>query len=268
MFYVASKLGWMLIQPGNLATIAIALGFVLHVAGRARRVSVLCLGAGLSILLIAGATPLPHMAFAVLEDRFPRPPVDMPTPDGIVTLGGAIDPVLSAHRNTVALNTYAERLIATVELARRFPDARIVYAGGAGGLPVPEEKEADAARRLFSDLGLDQARVSYERTSRNTHENAVRTREVAQPQPGERWLLVTSAFHMPRAVGVFRAVGWEVTPYPVDYHVRAGGVREGWRVSVDDGLQLLGLALHEYVGLAAYWLTGRTDTLFPAPEKG
>jgi len=87
------------------------------------------------------------------------------------------------------------------------------------------------------------------------------------PNPGasDPWLLVTSAAHMPRAVGVFRREGFYIQPYPVDWRTRG---REDWAVPfrwASSGLARVDAAAHEWVGLVVYYLTGRTLTLFPAP---
>jgi uncharacterized SAM-binding protein YcdF (DUF218 family) len=91
------------------------------------------------------------------------------------------------------------------------------------------------------------------------------SRLIANPQPGERWLLLTSAFHMPRAVAVFRAVGFPVEPYPVDW--RTTGPADLFRPypSVSEGLRRTDVAVREWVGLLLYRLTGKTAELFPAP---
>ena len=138
-------------------------------------------------------------------------------------LGGALSPDVSHARNTVALNEAAERLTAVAELARRYPDARIIFSGGSGAVIFDERPEAEFALRLLETLGVAPGRVVAEDKSRNTVENARFSRELAQPKPGERWLLVTSAYHLPRAVGVFRKAGFPVEAYPVDWRTRGAG---------------------------------------------
>jgi uncharacterized SAM-binding protein YcdF (DUF218 family) len=104
-----------------------------------------------------------------------------------------------------------------------------------------------------------------ENKSRNTAENAEFSKELARPRPGETWLLVTSAYHMPRSVGLFRKVGFPVVPWPSDY--RTSG-REGvgfFRDNEVDALQNTTLALREWIGLIAYWLSGRIDSILPGP---
>jgi len=152
------------------------------------------------------------------------------------------------------------------ELARRYPDARIVFSGGSGALIYDEGAEAPLALRLLESLGIPRARITLEDRSRNTVENAVLSKAIAQPKPGERWLLVTSAHHLPRAVGVFRKAGFPVEAYPVDWRTR--GADDALRpfASVGDGLRRSDTAVREWVGLAIYWLTGRSSELFPGPR--
>jgi uncharacterized SAM-binding protein YcdF (DUF218 family) len=180
-------------------------------------------------------------------------------------LGGSIAPDVSAARSEVALNESAERLTAVAELARRYPRARIVFSGGTGALIFDEGAEADFALRLFESFGIPRGRVLLEDRSRNTLENAILSKDLARPQPGERWLLVTSAYHMPRAVGIFRKAGFPVEPYPVDW--RTAGVGDALRPfgSVSEGLRRTDTAVREWAGLLAYWLFGMSSAFFPAP---
>jgi uncharacterized SAM-binding protein YcdF (DUF218 family) len=156
-------------------------------------------------------------------------------------------------------------LTEAVALARRFPQARLVYTGGSNALSDSETTEAHDAGALLAALGVDPNRITLEDRSRNTDENARFTRDLVRPEPAQTWLLVTSAYHMPRSMGLFRKAGFNVVADPVDYHSE-GGFRD-WRFSneVWRGLRLFEVAAHEWAGLAAYYASGRTDTLFPGP---
>jgi uncharacterized SAM-binding protein YcdF (DUF218 family) len=174
-----------------------------------------------------------------------------------------MDEQVTAARGRAALNDAAERLVAFAELARRHPQARLVFAGGSASLTGSRLTEADAAEVYFREIGLDPGRVIYENRSRNTWENAVFTRALVEPKPGERWLLVTSAAHMPRSMGIFRRVGFPVAAFPVDYRTTG----HGWRFHGRAGgaLELVDSAVHEWIGLVVYRLADKTDALFPAP---
>jgi uncharacterized SAM-binding protein YcdF (DUF218 family) len=265
MFYVLSKIGGFLIAPSNLLTALVLLGILLAFTRFARAGRLLAL-LGLLAILLVGLGPAGNWLMLALEERFPPPAADAPAPDGIVVLGGGVEDRVSAARAQLQLNEAGDRIWALAELARRYPDARIVFSGGVGALfggsDVPEAEIVGAG---VAALGLDPARLELESASRTTAQNARFTAEMVRPAPGETWWLVTSAFHMPRSVGAFRAAGFPVVAYPVDY--RTAGPADAWRTfsTVSDGLRRTDAAAREYVGLLAYRLTGRTDALFPAP---
>jgi len=200
-----------------------------------------------------------------LENRFPPWDAARGPPDGIVVLGGAIDPEFAAARGAPDLNEAAERITVVAELARKYPSARILYSGGNGRLAFRSGTEAQFAGALIESFGVPESRLILEDQSRNTAENAIFSLQLAMPKPGERWLLVTSAYHMPRAMGVFRKAGFAVEAYPVDYRTRGAA---DLLIPFDDvasGLRRTDTAAREWIGLMAYWLTGRSAELFPGP---
>jgi uncharacterized SAM-binding protein YcdF (DUF218 family) len=266
MFFILSKVLGFFAIPSNLVIAFGLLGIVLSATRRARIGKYLMM-VSLIALAVIGLSPLGNALIIPLEQRYPPWDDTRGPPDGIVVLGGAITPDVSAARDDVALNEAAERLTATVALARRYPDARIVYSGGTGALIYREGSEAATAVRLFESLGIPHARITAEEQSRNTVENAVLSLLVAMPQPGERWLLVTSGYHMPRAMGVFRQAGFPVEAYPVDWRTR--GPQDALRPfsTLGSGMERTDTAAREWVGLLVYWLTGRSASLFPGPRE-
>ena len=171
------------------------------------------------LLAVIGIAPVGNALMLPLEGRFPKWDAKGGTPHGIVVLGGAISPDVSAARKEVALNEAAERMTVVAKLAREHPSARIVFTGGTGRL-FGGATEADFVADLFESFGIPRDRIVLESRARNTVENAVHTKELVKPKPGERWLLVTSAHHMPRSVGIFRKAGFPVEAYPVDFRTR------------------------------------------------
>jgi uncharacterized SAM-binding protein YcdF (DUF218 family) len=262
MSFLASKLFWWTVNPGNVLLALLCVGLVALLAGR-RRLGVGLVG--LVTLLCLAVTLLPVGAWMLrpLEDRFPATPLPERL-DGIIVLGGAINPVLSAARHQPVLTDSAERLFAFVALARQHPEAKLVFTGGSASVVDTIDREADVARAVFDGLGLAPGRVVFERDSRNTYENAVMSKQLVQPQPGERWALITSAYHMPRAVGCFRAQGWPVIADPVDYGTSPQG--DPPSLSLLAGLDGVHWALREWIGLAFYYLAGRTSGFLPGPE--
>jgi uncharacterized SAM-binding protein YcdF (DUF218 family) len=157
----------------------------------------------------------------------------------------------------------AERLTEAARLARAFPKAKVVFSGGSGTLLRSGEVAAGPVAAYLKAMGIEADRIVLEAASRNTHENARFTKDLLKPQPGERWVLVTSAYHMPRSIGVFRKEGFTVVPFAVDYRTR--GPEDWARLfdSVPSGFMRADLAAKEWVGLVSYWLLGRTSELFP-----
>jgi len=265
MFFVLSKVFWAIFAPGNLLLLLLVLGVGLLVAGRAHA-GVWLTAAVTAAFVVLAVLPVGAWLVVPLETRFARPDPMPDTVDGIVVLGGMVDPALSHRRGDPALNDAVERFTEFFALARQYPQARLVFTGGSGSLLEPEHREATVARELAARLGLPADRVLWERDSQNTWQNARITRELADPQPGETWLLVTSAFHMPRSVGAFRAAGWTVVPYPTDYRIDPADLyRPGFDFA--EGLSNLNAAVREWVGLVAYYLAGQSSAVFPAPGE-
>jgi uncharacterized SAM-binding protein YcdF (DUF218 family) len=260
MFFVVSKLVQGFLVPSHFIWLIGFLGVLLLFSPWRRGGAGLC-AASILMTLFFSIAPLGDMALSKLEDRFPIPEL-VSAPTGIIMLGGTTDLPVSAARRTIALIGSAERLTETAALAIRFPTARIVLSGGVGDLINTQTvTESELGRKFLVQLGIPESRITIEEKSRSTAENAEYSLALIKPKPGETWLLVTSANHMPRAVGSFRAVGFNVIPYPVDFRTIGHGI--DW--SMGGGLGKLDAAEHEWIGLVAYWLTGRSSSLFPAP---
>ena len=262
MFFILSKTVVFLLLPSNFLILLGLAGLVL-LATRFARAGRRLLVASLALLALAGFTPLGAVLSHKLESRFPPWDASRGAPDGIIVLGGAILPRLSQDHGTPAVTADAARIIAIGKLARDYPNARIVYSGGDSSL-LGNEPEANFLYPLLDSIGVPRTRVMLELRSRNTEENAVFTKALVQPKPGERWLLVTSAQHMPRAIGCFRRVGFAVEAYPVAWHTRRA-IRLAPMDTLSGGLGRLDNAVHEWIGLVSYWLTGRTSELLPGP---
>ena len=261
MSFFLSKLFWWIASPSNVLLALLCVGFLALLVGW-RRWGMRLVGLATALAVFVTVLPVGAWLLGPLENRFPVPALPARV-DGIVVLGGSINPVLSAARHQPILTDSAERLTAFVALARQYPDAKLLFTGGSASVVDTVDREADVARTVFEGVGLDVSRVTFERDSRNTYENAVMSKAVVQPQPGETWLLVTSAYHMPRAVGCFRVQGWPVIAYPVDYGTAPGGNPATF--SLLGGLDGVHWALREWIGLGFYYLAGRTDRFLPGP---
>ena len=267
MFFVFSKTLGFLTVPSNFFVVAATVGACLLLT-RWRRLALTLLIGGVVMLAVLGFSPLSNVLLLTLTERFPAWQAGHADPDGVIVLGGVIDPEVSAERGQVELDSSAERALALLTLARRFPKARIVFSGGSGNLIMDPVAESRFAKALLAEFAMTGDRFIFEEDSRTTYENARNSFDMLKPKPGERYLLVTSSFHMPRSIGAFRRVGFEVEAYPVDWRTR------GWRDATlpfdraSAGLSRADVAIHEWTGLVVYWLTGRSSELLPTPRKG
>ena len=263
MFELSKILGFFAL-PSNLLMV-LALAGILLMSTRFRRLGQALVIGAILLLVIVGIAPVGNALMLPLEQRFPKWDAKQGSPHGIVVLGGAVSPDVSAAREDVALNEAAERMTAAAQLAREHPNARIVFTGGSGQL-LGGAAEADFVSDLFESFGISRDRIVLEKRARNTVENAVLTKELVKPKPGERWLLVTSAHHMPRSVGIFRKAGFPVEAHPVDFRTRGEADLATPFGSLASGLARTDTAVREWVGLIVYWLTGRTSDLLPGPH--
>lgn len=268
MFFSLSKLFWLIADPGNFLLILLIVAVALMWTrwrrfGRLLAAAVVLLGVAITLV------PVGKIITTNLENRFPAP-YELPVRvDGVIVLGGVVDQFVSAARGQVATNGAVERLLTMGDLARRYPESRLIFTGGSGVLGHQDLKEAHYVIPVLKRLGIDVGRVIFEDQSRTTAENASLTRALAKPRKDQKWVLVTSAFHMPRAIGAFRKQGWNVIAYPVDFGTTGEGAGSSMSISdfvLTTRLGALRNGMHEFIGLFAYWLTDRSDSLYPAPR--
>ncbi len=256
MFFVLSKVAGWLATPLNALIALQALGVVLLWTRRRRLGAWLCTSAAL-LFLAVGFTPLADLALHPLEQRYARPEQLPQSVQGIILIGSAQNTQLTEAYGTAHMGGDAQTMTEFAALARHYPHARRVFSGGSGRLFPGKTTEARVVQLFFQEQGLDPASLVLEERSRTTYENALLSHALVRPKKGESWLLVTAAFHMPRSIAVFHKAGWSVIAWPVAYRTLP---HLGWD-SVDTPtvqFEKLQLALHEWIGLAAYRITGRS----------
>jgi uncharacterized SAM-binding protein YcdF (DUF218 family) len=257
--FVFGKLVHFLIHPIHLILVLVGVGLVLRLVGWRRPGSATLWAAG-GFVAVVSLTPIGSALAFAIENRIQAADYDLLAVQGVIVLGGSTGhPELVASHGTYMLNDGAERLTTLVALRRRRPDLPAIVSGGQGRLIPHEINEAAITRQFLEDMGVDPSTVEFEDRSRNTYENAIHTKEMLSGREGP-WLLVTSAHHMPRALGCFRRAGIEVIPVPVDYRI---GPPSWGMLSPHYRFGDLDLAISEIVGLVTYRLLGRTDALFP-----
>ena len=262
LFFWLSKLVWLFLSPDSLLFLLILTSLVLLFLDK-QHIAKYLLSITSGLLIIIAFFPIGEWLLYPLESRFQANPVLPEKIDGIIVLSGAEDPFLSHLWHQVELGGAAERDFTFLALARQYPDAKLVFTGGSGSLSKQEFKAADVAKILFAQQGFDVARILFERESRNTYENVIYSYEAVKKKKNENWILVTTAWHMPRSVGLFCKTGWSVIPYPVDHSTQPGHLL---RTNFNLASQLIKLntAIKEWLGLIAYYISGKTTALLPS----
>lgn len=257
LFFILSKTVWFVIRPESWIILGVGVAF-LSCLRRRRGLALWAGGLTFALMLLVAVLPLGEWAIRPLEARYPVAPA-VTRVDGVILLGGSEDAAGTAYWDQSQFGEAGERYTTALALARRFPQAQVIFTGGSGLLRDTAGRavsESDVARRFFAEQGLAADRLTLESQSRTTAENARLTLALIRPDPAQRWLLVTSAHHMPRAMESFRAAGWQgVTAWPVDFRYRPPSRSIGWDFARN--LDTLNTAIREYVGLVAYRLTGR-----------
>lgn len=212
-------------------------------------------GGTLAFLVILTQLPVDDMLARPLEDRYPRPALPARV-DGILVLSGALKPYITESRGVMPDSGSIMRMLAGAELARRYPKARFVFSGTAAAAGHQREVEFASAEAFFRAQGIAPGRTIYETRSTDTDENIAFSKALLQPKPGETWVLVTSAMHMPRAMAVARKDGWPMIPWAADYQTTAEWHLRNWKTPAD-GFETIDKALHEWFGRLVYAVTGR-----------
>ncbi len=255
-FFVASKVIGELLRPDTWILIALAT-VVFALVTQRRRFALWVSSLTLAMLLSLTILPFGELLLQPIENTYPAQP-HLSQVDGIIVLGGE-DARASAFWGQIQFNEGGDRFAAGLPLARRLPDAPLLFAGGSGALrdvAGAAVSEASVAEQFFLEQGIDRDRLLLEDRSRNTAENARLSFELAAPADGETWVLITSAFHMPRAIRSFEAAGWQsLVAWPVDYRTAQFSDRIGWDLTRN--MQNLQTAIREHVGQIAYRLSRR-----------
>jgi uncharacterized SAM-binding protein YcdF (DUF218 family) len=261
LFFYISKLVWLFASPDNLLLILILVTLIfLYVGKQQIAKKILTIASGL--LIIIAFFPVGEWLLYPLESRFQTAPSLPEKVDGIIVLSGAENAELSHIWNQVELGDAAERDLAFLTLARQHTKAKLVFTGGTGSLINQEYKGADVAKKLFAQQGFDTTRIIFERESRNTYENAIYSKKIVNPIKGQSWVLITTSWHMPRSVGIFCKAEWPVIPYPIDHQTNKDNL---FRIDFDLSANLIVLktSIKEWLGLFAYYLSGKTTAFLP-----
>lgn len=261
LFFYFSKIIWLFVSPDSLLLLLIILSLVLFYIGKEKYANKILTTASILLIIIA-FFPIGNWLLYPLESHFQTNPPLPDKVDGIIVLSGAENAELSTVWNQVELGGAVERDLTFLSLAKHYPKAKLIFTGGTGSLTKQEFKAADVAKELFKQQGFDIKRVQFERESRNTYENVIFSQQLVKPEQNEKWILITTGWHMPRSVGIFCNAEWSVIPYPVDHQTNKDNLIM-LNFDLAKNLTVLKTAIKEWLGLFAYYLSGKTTALLP-----
>jgi uncharacterized SAM-binding protein YcdF (DUF218 family) len=261
--YFLSRLMSFFAVPSNTVAAFAGLGLLLLVLRR--RSAAMVSGVALAVLVTASLSPFGNMLFTPLEQRFPYLAYPDQPVDGIIIIGGSYDTVSHSYESEIVLREDTDPVSVVPDLARRYPSAKIIFSGGSSDMS--RLSEAAVVKQIFISWGVPADRILTEEQSQTTEQNARYTAQLLKPTPQSRWLLVTSSYHMPRAMGAFRKAGFDVWAFPAG--PRTHGWQDFWRPAstATDNLRRVDLAIHEWLGLVDYRLRGFSDEWFPGPQN-
>ena len=264
LFFITSKIAWAFMSPSNLIVFALVFGTLLLLFGRITAAKWFLIPSACFAFLMM-LFPFQDYLLQPLEERFPvqaKLPYDI---DGVIVLGGGEDQKSSLSWSVAEMGKGGDRFAGAAHLARTYPRIPIIYTGGSSSLVMQDKNNSHIiAQTLLTTMGVHPDRLVIESKSRNTYENFVNTKPLL-PKADGTYLLVTSAFHMPRSVGIARKLNINVVPYPVDFYSNAHQFR-GISFEYSSHMSGLEIAWREWIGLTVYYLTDKTSNWFPAPE--
>lgn len=261
IFFYLSKIIWLFISPDSLLFILILITLFFLLIKKYQTATKLLTVVSIMLVLIA-FLPIGKWMLYPLETRFQTNPTLPEKIDGIIVLSGAEAAKLSSVWNQIELGGAVERSLYFLSLAKQYPKAKLIFIGGSGSISQQNFKEADVAKKLYKQQGFDTNRIVFERKSRNTFESAINGTKLIKPMENEKWVLITTAWHMPRSVSVFCKAGWPVIPFPVDHRVDKDNI---FTIGFNflGNLGTLKTAIKEWIGLFAYYVTGKTTSIYP-----
>mgnify|MGYP001416729970 FL=1 len=257
MSFYLSKILWLIVNPFNIFIFITLFTMFLYFINF-RRLSLIIYLINFIFIALISFLPIGSYLTYIIEKEFHTNTKFPEQVDGILILGGATNPLLFKEFDQISLNGSAERLVESVMIIRKFEKAKVIFSGGSGIVNRSDLGHSQVAKLFYKKIGVDINKIFFEDKSRNTYENIIYSKKIAKPKKNENWLLITSAFHMKRALLIAEKNNWKLIPYAVDFK----NVKE---FKVIPNLNLLSnlnsfqSGLHEWLGLVSYYLMGRTD---------
>ena len=257
MSFYLSKILWLIVNPFNIFIFITLFTMFLYLINF-RRISLIIYLINFIFIALISFLPIGSYLTYIIEKEFHTNTKIPERVDGILILGGATNPLLFKEFDQISLNGSAERLVESVMIIRKFEKAKVIFSGGSGIVNRSDLGHSQVVKLFYKKMGVDINKIFFEDKSRNTHENIIYSKKIAKPKKNENWLLITSAFHMKRALLIAEKNNWKFIPYAVDFK----NIKE---FKLTPNLNLLSnlnsfqSGLHEWLGLVSYYLMGRTE---------
>ena len=260
MSFYLSKILWLILNPYNFFIFINIITVFLYIYNF-KKISVSLFIINFLFLFTISIFPIGNFLINKIEKEYHFTTQVPDVLDGILVLGGATLPILFKEFNQVSVNGSAERLIESVKIIRKFEKSKIIFSGGSGVLDRSDLGHAEAAKFFYETVGVDTQKIIFENRSRNTYENILFTKSIVDPTKNEKWLLITSASHMKRALLVGKKLGWNFIPYAVDFKTYKK-IKFKPSFNLLSNLVSFQQASHEWLGLISYYFMNRTEKIF------
>ena len=260
MSFYLSKILWLILNPFNIFIFITLLSIFLYFI-KLKRLSLIIFLINFVFITLISFLPIGSYLIYTIEKEYHsniNPPEKV---DGILILGGATIPQLYNEYNQISLNGSSERLVESVFIIKKFDKAKVIFSGGSGLVNRPDLDHAKVAKSFYKKIGIETNQIIFEDKSRNTYENIIYSKKIANPKINENWLLITSASHMKRALLIADKNNWKLIPYAVDFK-NIKNFKLIPNLELLKNLNSFQQASHEWLGLISYYLMGRTAKVF------
>jgi len=261
MFFYLSKIFWTFFNPINLLVILLLIGIFFQLIRKKIYKRIYQINLILFFLIVF--FPTGTFLLWKLENTYPKQEIINNDIDGVLILGAGIDEFMTHEYKQMILNDRIERITESAKIIKKFPNAKIIYSGGNGTFSKPELGSDEVANIFYKQLGVNTDRIIFENKSRNTYENFIFSKKFIDTDE-EKWLLITSAYHMKRAMSVAKKLNLNLIPYPVDFTLQKDFKWKFWyhKINFLYNMNNFQLASHEYIGLIVYYLTKKSKITY------
>jgi len=260
MTFYLSKFLWYLFNPFNCILFLLIISVIFNFL-KFLNFSKIILYFTFLLFFITGVLPTGSYLLYLLEKNYHNKIYLPENVDGILILSGATNPFLTKEYNQISLNGSVERLTESIQLIKKYPKAKVFFAGGTGSIQYPDLSHSEVAKKFYKSLGVDIQNIYFDDKSRNTYENIFFAKKKFDPNKDEKWVLITSAFHLKRAMSIGEKLEWAFIPYATDYKLPK---KFKWKLSINffGNLASFKNSSHEWVGIISYYLMGRSSKIF------